>query len=118
MVVALVGVALPASSQDFDRHPHMLLQRPVVDLLEVEEGVFVLALVGYRKCVDLAGGEAVPLHAHHVHLHFGHTGEKLFEKAGHVVVPVAPFPAPFADPVPWTGCSDFGNFLPLPIPED
>ncbi len=45
----------------------------------------------YRKCVDLANNQALPLHAHHEALHIGKGGEQLFVNAGHLVVPTAPF---------------------------
>ncbi len=44
----------------------------------------------YRKCVDLANNQALPLHAHHATLHRGTAGEALFAYAGHVAVPTAP----------------------------
>jgi hypothetical protein len=51
--------------------------------------------VGYRKCVDVAAGKALPLHAHHGGLHTGRAGEAL-DKAGHAAVPTAPL-SPFED---------------------
>jgi hypothetical protein len=45
-------------------------------------------------------------------------GEKLFEKAGHVVVPTAPFPAPFGPPPPWSNCEELPAFLTLPLAGD
>lgn len=113
-LLALAAVALPVTAQEqFQRHPHMLLQRPVIGLVEG-----AAHLVGYRACVDLAGNHAVPLHAHHEHLHFGDSGVSFGGESGHVVIPAAPFPAPFDDPVPWRDCEDFAAFLPLPIPEE
>jgi hypothetical protein len=113
-MLALAAVALPVTAQEaFQRHPHMLLQRPEIGLVEG-----VPSLVGYRACVDLAGNQTVPLHAHHEHLHFGDSGVSFGGASGHVVIPAAPFPAPFGDPVPWSGCADFADFLPLPLPEE
>jgi hypothetical protein len=43
----------------------------------------------YRKCVDLANNQALPLHAHHATVHTGRAGEAL-SNAGHVVAPTAP----------------------------
>jgi hypothetical protein len=40
----------------------------------------------YRKCVDLAGGNALRLNAHHAHIHTGRAGQAL-EKAGNFVIP-------------------------------
>lgn len=117
VMIGLLAAAPPVIAQDgLEPHPHMLLQRPVVDVIEVE-GEPVLALVGFRKCVDLAANKPVPLHAHHEHLHFGDSGVSFGGASGHVVVPTAPFPAPFDDPVPWSNCAEFATFLPLPIPE-
>lgn len=114
VVLVLVAVAIPAAAQEeFDRHPHMLLQRPEIDLIEGAPH-----LVGFRKCVDLAGNRPVPLHAHHEHLHFGDAGVSLGGEAGHAVVPASPFPSPFFDSVPWSNCADFEAFLPLPLPPD
>jgi hypothetical protein len=55
--------------------------------------------VGYQKCVDLAGNRAVPLNAHHAHIHTGTAGEMLATNAGHVVVPGAPL-------TPWANCKE------------
>lgn len=113
VVLALLGlgaIAVPVIAQEFDRHPHMLLQRPEVGLIDG-----VPHLVGFRKCVDLAGNETVPLHAHHEQLHFGDSGVSFDGQSGHVVIPAAPFPSPFSDPVPWSNCEEFASFLPLDI---
>jgi hypothetical protein len=67
--------------------------------------------VGIRKCVDLAAGEALLLTAHHQHVHFGTAGEALFTHAGNVVVPGAPFPEPFEEPVPWSNCEELIDFF-------
>jgi hypothetical protein len=112
-LLTLVAVAIPVTAQDFDRHPHMLLQRPEIGLIEGSPH-----LVGFRKCVDLAGNKSVPLHAHHDHLHFGASGVSFDGESGHVVIPAAPFPAPFADPLPWGNCEEFATFLPLPLEEE
>lgn len=97
--IALVTAAAPVAAQDFEEHPHMLLLG-----LEFDE---TGEPIGFRKCVDLAGNRRVPLHAHHEHLHFGDSGVSFGGKAGHAVVPAAPFPAPFDDPVPWSNCAEF-----------
>jgi hypothetical protein len=67
--------------------------------------------VGFRNCVDLAAGEALPLNAQHEHMHFGTAGFNLFTKAGHVVIPGAPFPEPFEDAVPWSNCEELIDFF-------
>ena len=57
--------------------------------------------VTFRKCIDIAAGQALPLTAQHQNVHFGHAGEALFTKAGHAFVPVAPFPG-----IPFANCAD------------
>jgi hypothetical protein len=110
-VIGLVAFANTASAQEeFDRHPHMLLQRPEIGVIDG-----VPHLVGVRQCVDLAGNKTVPLHAHHEQLHFGDTGVSFDGESGHVVIPAAPFPSPFFDPLPWSNCAEFLSFLPLPL---
>jgi len=100
-VLGLTLWAGPALAQ-FPEHPHVLVLGLELD----EQG----EPVDFRKCVDLASNQALPLNAHHEHLHFGTAGEALFEHAGHVVVPVAPFPDPSA-PVPWTNCETLIAFF-------
>jgi hypothetical protein len=107
----LAVVGSPASAQEeFDLHPHMLLQRPEIGMIDG-----VPHLVGVRKCVDLAGNQTVPNHAHHEQLHFGDSGVSFGGQSGHVVIPAAPFPSPFADPLPWSNCEEFLAFLPLSL---
>lgn len=104
MAIGTAGAELP-------EHGHIFVQRPVAEFLpDGPQGAGVY-LVDYRKCVDLAGNQALTLRAQHTHLHFGTGGEALFEHAEHVVIPVAPFPG-----VPWTGCDDFGDFVPFLVP--
>lgn len=115
LLLGLAAIAIPVIAQEepqFDPHPHMLLQRPEVGVIDG-----VLHLVGVRKCVDLAGNRKVPLHAHHEHLHFGDSGVSFDGQSGHVVIPAAPFGSPLFDPVPWSNCAEFVTFLPLPIEE-
>ncbi len=57
-------------------HGHILV-------LGVETGVT------FRKCVDIAAGQALPLHVHHGGLHAGTAGDALRE-AGNFPVPTAP----------------------------
>lgn len=117
-IVAVVGlflvvasVAVPATAQEFDRHPHILVQRPEFGLIDG-----VPHLIAVRKCVDLAANRTVPLHAHHERLHFGTSGVSFGGgESGHVVAPAAPFPAPFGDPLPWGNCKEFEALLPLDV---
>ena len=103
----LIGAALaaPASAQEpeLEPHPHMLVLGLELDASGEP--------VGFRKCVDLAAGQALPLNAQHQHVHFGTAGEHLFTNAGHAVVPGAPFPAPFEEPVPWSNCDELIAFF-------
>jgi hypothetical protein len=59
--------------------------------------------VGYRKCVDVAAGKALPLHAHHGGLHAGRAGDAL-RNAGHFPVPTAPL-------TPFENCADLAIFF-------
>lgn len=113
VLLGLAAVAITVTAQEFDPHPHMLVQSPEIGLIDG-----VPHLVGFRKCVDLAGNQSVPLHAHHEQLHFGDSGVSFGGESGHAVVPAAPFPSPFFDPLPWSNCAEFETFLPLPIPEE
>ena len=95
--MSLGVLAAPALAQGPPRHPHML----VIGLELDENG----NPVGFRRCVDLAGGRALPLRAHHAHVHTGRAGEAL-RNAGHAVVPGAPL-------TPWRNCADLiAEFFP------
>ena len=112
-LLVLVAVAIPVTAQEhLDPHPHMLLQRPEIGLIND-----VPHLVGVRQCVDLANNHAVPLHAHHEHIHFGDTGVSFGGESGHAVIPAAFFPTE-NDPLPWGNCEEFEAFLPFPLPPD
>lgn len=112
-LLVLVAVAIPVTAQEeLDPHPHLLLQRPEIGLIEG-----VPHLVGVRKCVDLAGNQAVPLHAHHEQLHFGDSGVSFGGESGHVVIPAAFFPT-VDSPLPWSNCEEFEALIPFPIPEE
>jgi hypothetical protein len=100
----VVGVA-PGVAQDVPPHAHMLVQRPVIDVIEFEGELWVAA-VGFRKCVDLAANRAIPLNAHHAHIHTGKAGEMLDTKAGHAVVPTSPV-------TPWENCAALEAALPI-----
>lgn len=103
--VLLAGTASAGPDHDtgpLEPHPHVLVLGVEVD--ESGEPVAV------RRCVDLAANQPVPLNAHHVHVHFGTAGEALGD-AGNFVVPVAPFPSPFDDPLPWSDCASLLAFF-------
>jgi len=44
--------------------------------------------IAWDRCVDLAGGKALPKSNHHRGIHTGTAGTALRENAGHLVVPV------------------------------
>lgn len=92
-----VALASPDHSSPFPEHPHVLVLGLEFDGEEP---------VGARKCIDLAANRALPLRAHHVHVHFGTAGEALFVNAGHGVAPTAPFPG-----VPWANCAELMEFF-------
>ncbi|MFI7482118.1 hypothetical protein ACH9EU_06835 [Kocuria sp. M1R5S2] len=71
-------------------HNHMLVLGLQVDALGNP--------VGFRKCVDLAGGQALDISVHHRTVHTGKAGAAL-RKAGHAVVPAAPL-------TPFRNCAD------------
>lgn len=87
-----------AVSQELPEHGHLFLTGLEFDA----EG----EPIGYKKCRVLANGQALPLNAHHEHLHFGTAGEAQFNNAGNAAVPLAPFPD-----VPWTNCEEFAAFV-------
>lgn len=87
---------------DFPRHPHVLLLHTQV----TDEGG-----LAYERCVDLAGNQALRLDAHHHSLHMGQAGKALYENAGHLVIPMKPFPLL---PFDWEGCDDVPAVLPPP----
>ena len=103
IALGLLVVAAPGQAQDFDEHPHMLVIG--LELDEFEEPI------GFRKCVDLASNQPLPLNSQHQHMHFGTAGEHLFINAGHAVVPGAPFPEPFFEAVPWSNCEELIDFF-------
>lgn len=83
----LFGIGVAHDHAPSPEHPHMLV-------LGIElDGE---TPVSYRKCVDLAAGQALPLKAHHDHLHTGRAGLAQ-SRAGNVVVPGAPL-------TPWADC--------------
>ena len=95
----VVGLGLSAGpAAALPEHPHVLV-------LGVEWDAHGHP-VGYRKCVDLAANQPLPLRAQHQHMHFGTAGEALAVHAGHIVAPTAPFPG-----VPWTDCETLIAFF-------
>lgn len=80
-VLALAATAMVRANGEIPRHPHMLV-------LGLEFGPTGIT---YKKCVDLAHNQPLPLNAHHEHVHFGKAGEALRTNAGHFAIPAAPF---------------------------
>lgn len=100
-VTLTVAAAAPSAMADghtapIPPHGHILVLGAEVGF--TEEGP---VLLDYRKCVDVAANQALPLNSHHEHVHFGQAGIALTE-AGHAFVPVAP-----AFDLPWTDCASF-----------
>jgi hypothetical protein len=99
---ALTVAAGPAAVADqhepppIPPHPHLLLVGAEVDFSGE-----VPVLLDYVRCVDVAANRALPLNAHHEHVHFGRAGEAL-TSAGHLFIPAAP-----AFDLPWTDCASF-----------
>lgn len=98
-LLAMLGTTLaaPAMSEGLPDHPHMLVIGLEWDAEEDEP-------IGWRRCVDLANGRNVPLHAHHDNLHIGRAGEAQWEAAGNAVVPGAPL-------TPWANCQQLHDFF-------
>ncbi len=63
VTLGLLMAAVPLLAQDFEPHPHALVLGVEID--EFGEPT------SFRKCVDLAANEALPLNAQHQHVHFG-----------------------------------------------
>lgn len=100
-------------SEGLPEHPHLLVQRPEIGLIDHDgnpETEPVPAVVDIRKCVDLASNQKLPLRSQHHNVHQGTAGMMLFAKAGHAVVPAAPFPG-----IPWEDCEEFVAMLPIPL---
>lgn len=103
ILALMVGSALAGEGghdHELPRHPHAMLHN-----FQIVEGQPT-----FDRCVDLADNRALPLEAHHHSLHTGTAGfgdlDVGITKAGHIVVPLQPFPgSPFAD------CADIEAFL-------
>jgi hypothetical protein len=102
--MTVLGVVLAHGTPD---HPHMLVQAPDLGVVFIDDAPF-LAVIGWRQCVDLAGGRNVPLRAHHDGVHTGRAGEALFANANIWVVPGAPL-------TPWADCAALTAALPIPL---
>jgi hypothetical protein len=102
LLIGLLAVPGLTEENDVPLHGHIMLQHVEVD----ESG----SPIGYRRCVELANGRHVPLHAHHDNLHLqmygdpGRAALALAGHAGHWVIPTAPL-------TPWTDCAGFAAFM-------
>lgn len=109
LVIAASTIAAPTAADEHDlefpEHGHMLVQRVEEGIVTVD-GVDLFAVTGFRRCVDLAGGRALHLGAHHERVHFGTANAQLQDKAGHAVVPTAPL-------TPWADCAALEAALPI-----
>ena len=86
MVVALPATADASSHPDFSKpHAHALLLHAETIPNPGFPGPPLFA-IGYERCVDLAGGQALPRNNHHATVHTGRAGTAL-AGAGHLVVP-------------------------------
>jgi hypothetical protein len=109
LAAAVSVLAAPASAEEhppaFPPHGHLLL-------IGAEIGPPVAPgppyqVLGFKRCVELAAGNPVPLHAHHDRVHFGRAGRAL-ATAGQFVVPLDPvFPGIHS-------CADLQAALPFP----
>ncbi len=91
MTLGMAGVASASEhGHPWPEHGHILLLGLQFD----DSG----EPVGFRKCVDIAGGRKND-HAHHTTLHQGRAGVAL-QRAGHAIVPTA-------DLTPWANCAEF-----------
>lgn len=94
----MTGSFAVAQANELPEHGHLMLSGLVFD----DAG----DPIGYKKCRLLANGKALALHTHHDKLHFGATGDKLWDNASIAIVPLAPFPN-----VPWSNCEEFAEIV-------
>jgi len=94
MLLAVGLLAAPAAAHDghddgwgpMGPHPHALLLHATFIANPLPFGPPSIA-VDWKRCVDLAGGEALPRSNHHNSIHQGVAGRALSSNAGHAVVP-------------------------------
>lgn len=106
LTLLVAGSVATATEHD---HDHTLPDHPHVLVLGVEiSGPWpptAETSLDFRKCVDLAANQALPLKTQHHNVHFGTANQMLITKAGHLIAPTAPFPD-----VPWADCDSFAEF--------
>lgn len=94
MLLAVGLLAAPAAAHDghddgwgpMGQHPHALLINATFIANPLPFGPPSIA-VAWDRCVDLAGGKALPRSNHHNGIHQGTAGRALSSNAGHAVVP-------------------------------
>ena len=96
-LLAVAMLAAPAAAHGDDghddgwgqmgEHPHALLINATT-VPNPGPGGPPMIPVEWDRCVDLAGGKALPKSNHHRGIHTGTAGTSLRENAGHLVVPV------------------------------
>lgn len=113
LAVMLLALALTAGQAlaEGHEHDHEVPQHPHVLLLNFQVTGPALDDVEFDRCIDLAANQALPLNAHHHSVHTGTAGfgnpDVGLTKAGHVVVPLQPFPGA----LPFEDCADILEFL-------
>lgn len=89
MMFATVSIA-QADEHIPPEHAHVL-----VTGVETNDAGFPFGTTSYRKCHELAAGQALKLNAHHESIHTGTAGYGNYDvgitRAGNFVVPLAPF---------------------------
>ena len=94
MLLAVGVLAAPAAAHDshadgwgpMGPHPHALLINATFIPNPGPTGPPQIA-IAWDRCVDLAGGKALPRSNHHNGIHQGRAGRALSSNAGHAVVP-------------------------------
>lgn len=89
IALALSLMAGPAAASPLDdSHPHVLLLGADITWKVPAPGMPPYIINDYRRCVDLAGGQALKHNRFHDNIHFGRANRALVG-AGHIVVPFA-----------------------------
>jgi hypothetical protein len=91
----LVVLAIPAAADQHSPldhpHTHALLIGADIEWVTPGPNAPPYVIHGFDRCVELAGGKALKHNRFHENIHFGHAGEALATRAGHLVVPLSVF---------------------------
>ena len=90
-------VVIPAGTAAGEEHDHEVPLHPhalVVGIGGDEDSGFTAV-----NCIDLAANRAVPLQAHHHHIHTGAAGAALADNTANFAIPLAPLS-------PWADCDE------------